>query len=133
MMATAVPGGHAEKGQYTRIARCRKQHDGRYHDRIQNKNDRRIDRIAEIGFLHRPIAFADICVILLFHVGFFIQAVNGSDIMQGFRHMSGRPADRFPVLHLRRQHAFLYAPRERKQEQAAVPAARTSARDCETR
>ena len=30
--------------------------------------------------------------------------------------MSGRPADRLPVFDLRRQHAFLYAPRERKQE-----------------
>ena len=99
---------HAEQGQNFRIAGCGEQHDGADHHGVQQQNDRGIDGVIEIGALHGRVAVRNAAVVAALHVAFQSKHMNGADIVQRLRHLTGHRGDGAAVIQLRGQHPLLH-------------------------
>ena len=105
-------GRHTEQCQHLCITGGRKQHHNRHHDSIQDQDHRGINSIIEIRAIYRAITLRNIFIIPFLHIVLFSQRMNGADIVQRLRHMSGGSAHSTTVLDLGFQHVFLHRPGE---------------------
>lgn len=116
MTATDVPTDIPNRVSSSALPEAESSMTTPHHHGVQQQHHRRIDGVIEVGAFHGGVAVADAPFIAALYVVLQPQRMDGADIVQCLRHLSGHGGHGVTVIQLRRQHPLLHVAGEHGQQ-----------------